>query len=230
MRISKFNHLLRGGYNRLAIILLALLFVVSVTSCINIYPSADSEEGDDPSADTPVDIPEIPGAPAINTDQSFIESYVSPFADYLFQLRGENALALNGIGYEISLLYNFNDWLYDTYGTYDVDPSVDMYDISDNLSIGYKSDRSEYVFKFSGYEILVPPPEMKAVNMRAWGTGTLSNNPSSGNMQKHTMNMILEVEGHTYSIESDGIFLNDNHFVGTAKINGIMYDINIELA
>ena len=213
-----------GGDNRLAIILLALLLVVSVASCINIYPAADSEEGDDHSADNPVYTPEIPGAPAINTDQSFIESYVSPFSDNLHQLRGENALALNGMGYEATLINYFNKWLYDTYGTYEGDSSVDMYDVSEDLSIGYISNPNGWEFHVSGFELLASPTGMKAVNMKAWGTGTISRYQGT-NIQNHTMKMILEVEGHIYSIESEGIFINmdDNSVTGTAKINGIMY-------
>lgn len=115
-----------------------------------------------------------------------------------------------------------------------------MYDVSEDLSIGYISNPNGWRFQVSGFEVFISPSGqvlppsgsgLNAIKMKAWGTGTVSRYQGTS-IQNHTMNMILEAEGHIYSIESEGIFINmdDNSVTGTAKINGIMYDINIELA
>ena len=234
---------------RILIIFLAASMLCNCT--FNFTPSSDNPSetpstnpDNTPSTDKPsTNIPNIPGAPAINTDENYIVNYRSQTLDNVYGYLG---VTVDALTITMTYLEEFSGYWWSKYQTELISPFItdtveDSVKLDSNASIdfvrGAKSNGNPYI----DFTIVIPGLQINYTDITVWGTskseyvGIIDKNEETGDISINTsfrncnISFIIEILGNRFSFMTENLNMTQTRLYGTVYINGIRYDIDSPL-
>ena len=229
---------------RILFIFLAALMLCSCT--FNFTPGSDNpsetpstEPDNTPSTDKPnANIPDIPGAPAINTDENYIRNYRSQATNTVYGYLGVtiDAFAIMSIFFD-----ELNGYWYNEHGVELINPNDSDFKSSVKLNSGVTADFSSSTgsdgFPHVDFSISIPGISLGNEYLIIWGTcesnyvsiiskldnGDIDLSPAFNDSK---ISIIVELFGNRYSFVTNDLDISAGRIQGTVYINGIRYDVN----